>query len=586
MTMRKACARWRAPTHALVTFDEENTNSVVPIILINGGRGDRKDGEKCEVMWPNDKKMYSGTVVALYIHYQLLLICNQQVTLCAGTEQEMNTILDDNGKGEDSDDGSSESSGTDEYVSPSFYTGASGRTTAFEELMMADSTNQQVAEEAYPSSEGGEYVGIDGILQGRVIACEFMAKTPEKMALNLIGLFFTKDQLRKGNCTPTISHKEILDHSIINGIRLHMKFKYPAGDQEERKHWKAVLSNVVPVNFIHGDSKVGNKCLAEQSRIVAGAIDKEHLELLERVLRCLDSYNLTLHKKKCAFFQKEITYCGYRVDGEGLQKTPERSRAVVDAPSLGNLSQLRAFLDKLLPQVSSRSVNTAGTLTSSTTDKYIYGHVWNELGSEGAPKKIIINGLGMENAIGTSKWWFRLMCTIFGMIKVDTFKTFCHLNWHIQVPSHRNFIERLVIMLLTNSKSGAPEPTPFQLQLRKRKRNDSGEDEDSDVECAVEHAIMSITQYLNARDSGSKASNQNSLAGQPAKRRNSKEVAKEHRALHGTAVRCKVCPKPAPNANFCCVQCSNEMDGRIFGVCGPKSGRICSQIHQKRMWTI
>ena len=98
----------------MVTFDEENTNSVVPIILINGGRGDRKDGEKCEVMWPNDKKMYSGTVVALGIHYQLLLICNQQVTLCAGTEQEMNTILDDNGKGEDSDDGRGESSFTDE----------------------------------------------------------------------------------------------------------------------------------------------------------------------------------------------------------------------------------------------------------------------------------------------------------------------------------------------------------------------------------------------------------------------------------------------------------------------------------------
>ena len=91
------------------------------------------------------------------------------------------------------------------------------------------------------------------------------------------------------------------------------------------------------------------------------------------------------------------------------------------------------------------------------------------------------------------------------------------------------------------------------------------------------------TQYLNARDSGSQASKQNSLAGKPAKRRNSKELAKEHRALQGTAVRCKVCPKPAPNANFCCVQCSNEMDGCIFGVCGSKSGRICSQIHQKRM---
>ena len=25
---------------------------------------------------------------------------------------------------------------------------------------------------------------------------------------------------------------------------VHMKFKYPAGDQEERKHWKAVLSKL------------------------------------------------------------------------------------------------------------------------------------------------------------------------------------------------------------------------------------------------------------------------------------------------------------------------------------------------------
>ena len=45
--------------------------------------------------------------------------------------------------------------------------------------------------------------------------------------------------------------------------------------------------------------------------IVAGANDNKHLELMERVLSCLDSYNLTLNKKKCAFFQKEITYCGY-----------------------------------------------------------------------------------------------------------------------------------------------------------------------------------------------------------------------------------------------------------------------------------
>ena len=36
-------------------------------------------------------------------------------------------------------------------------------------------------------------------------------------------------------------------------------------------------------------------------------------------------------------------------------------------------------------------------------------------------------------------------------------------------------------------------------------------------------------------------------------------LAKEHRAVHATTVCCKVCPKPAPNPNFCCDQCSNEM---------------------------
>ena len=47
------------------------------------------------------------------------------------------------------------------------------------------------------------------------------------------------------------------------------------------------------------------------------------------------------------------------------------------------------------------------------------------------------------------------------------------------------------------------------------------------MECEAEHQIMSITQYLNARDSSSKASRRNSLAsGQPAKRKNSQEHAK------------------------------------------------------------
>eukprot|EP00731_Ephydatia_muelleri_P013726 Em0007g1036a len=72
-----------------------------------------------------------------------------------------------------------------------------------------------------------------------------MAKSPEKLALNLLGVFFTQDQLTKGNCTPTPDHKDLLDPRIINGIRLHLKYKYPMDDKDqEQMRWKAVLSKL------------------------------------------------------------------------------------------------------------------------------------------------------------------------------------------------------------------------------------------------------------------------------------------------------------------------------------------------------
>ena len=56
----------------------------------------------------------------------------------------------------------------------------------------------------------GENVLInnDGVL-GHVISYEFMAKTPQKLALNLLGSFFSQNQLAKENCTLThcITHQ-------------------------------------------------------------------------------------------------------------------------------------------------------------------------------------------------------------------------------------------------------------------------------------------------------------------------------------------------------------------------------------------
>ena len=116
------------------------------------------------------------------------------------------------------------------------------------------------------------------------------------------------------------------------------------------------------------------------------------------------------------------------------------------------------------------------------------------------------------------------------------------------------------------------------MQLRKRKWQYRTDEEDDDRDYIVEHHVMSITSYLDSTQYHTTALNKHNV-GCATKMRQS---TLEQNAEHGTAVRCKVCPKPAPNTDFCCAQCSDEQEGKMFGVCGPKSGRICGPLHQKK----
>ena len=48
---------------------------------------------------------------------------------------------------------------------------------------------------------------------------------------------------------------------------------------------------------------------------------------------------------------------------------------------------------------------------------------------------------------------------------------------------------------------------------------------------------------------------------------------------HGSSLRCRLCPKPAPPAYYCCSVCSNADGCKPFAVCGPKSGWNCGNVH-------
>eukprot|EP00731_Ephydatia_muelleri_P006678 Em0003g926a len=179
------------------------------------------------------------------------------------------------------------------------------------------------------------------------------------------------------------------------------------------------------------------------------------------------------------------------------------------------------------------TVTICTTKAIGSATKFIYGHVWNEPGSEGTLKKIIVStwnhtlpvddhikkrwrlnpvsgesetimrtvprtqmiksyfsaacaidvhnhlrqdGLGLEHSVQTKDWWFCMFCTILGIIEVDAFKVFCSFNVHTKQPPHSVFTENLVIACLTNTRPGAPVATKHIMELRKRRRQDDEED--------------------------------------------------------------------------------------------------------------
>ena len=78
--------------------------------------------------------------------------------------------------------------------------------------------------------------------------------------------------------------------------------------------------------------------------LVTGKDDAQHLQALEQVLSRLQEAGLTIQKNKCVFMAKSVEYLGHVVDAEGLHTTPEKLKAILEAPAPKDLNQMRSFL--------------------------------------------------------------------------------------------------------------------------------------------------------------------------------------------------------------------------------------------------
>ena len=92
--------------------------------------------------------------------------------------------------------------------------------------------------------------------------------------------------------------------------------------------------------------------------LITGNTEEEHLDNLEKVLQRLKSAGLRLKENKCVFQEKIVKYLGYKIDATGLHPTEEKIKAIINAKTPTNITELKSYLGllnyygKFLPNLS------------------------------------------------------------------------------------------------------------------------------------------------------------------------------------------------------------------------------------------
>ena len=78
--------------------------------------------------------------------------------------------------------------------------------------------------------------------------------------------------------------------------------------------------------------------------LATGKTDKEHLQNLEEVFKCLQQNGLRVKPKKCKFMKPSVEYLGHQIDASGIHNTTKKVKAILQAPRPRDVVKLRSFL--------------------------------------------------------------------------------------------------------------------------------------------------------------------------------------------------------------------------------------------------
>lgn len=78
--------------------------------------------------------------------------------------------------------------------------------------------------------------------------------------------------------------------------------------------------------------------------LVTGENEEQHKQRLTSVLQRLQEAGLTVQPNKCEFYKNEISYLGHIIDRNGIRKSPDKIKAILNANKPQNVTQLQSFL--------------------------------------------------------------------------------------------------------------------------------------------------------------------------------------------------------------------------------------------------
>ena len=123
--------------------------------------------------------------------------------------------------------------------------------------------------------------------------------------------------------------------------------------------------------------------------LVSGRTEAKHLDNLRKVLQKLKDHGIRAKKSKCAFMKASVQYLGHVIDADGLHPSDAKLKAIVNAPTPTNVTELRSFWNYY-----GRFISNLSTLIHPLNSLLCQDAEWNwskacQVAFQSAKKKLI-----------------------------------------------------------------------------------------------------------------------------------------------------------------------------------------------------